>query len=88
MADWKLYRNEEYGFGFRYPGEWNSFKVYEKADAAGYTDLIYFCLTTGDVVYKDYPEKAIDYACADADMTLRLAKKYKPLIDKGFNKVF
>jgi len=26
-ADWRLYRNEEYGFEFRYPEEWGKLKI-------------------------------------------------------------
>jgi DNA polymerase-1 len=39
-------------------------------------------------IYAADQEQAIQYACADADNTLRLAGIYKPRIDKDFKKLF
>jgi DNA polymerase-1 len=36
----------------------------------------------------EYPDQAVEYACTDADYTLRLAGKLKPLIEVGFKKLF
>lgn len=51
-SDWKIYRNEKYGFGIKIPNTWLDFDVRERI-VPGSTCLIEFGFLTGDKRWRE-----------------------------------